>query len=168
MSAPRTLPLFDEKVQPPSWNERMAPGEYAVHYSVNRNAPGMPLTCTVFSSLAESEAHAKEQIAARPDLRCRIYDHHGFARQPIRELRGSSHKGDSEISPRFRRWGGSGLFFGGLILIVLDWSYDFSLSWPAMIGIRMVIPGILLLLTEIVIVLQARHRAQHAKEPAVQ
>jgi hypothetical protein len=33
MNSPRTLPLFDSGAQPASWNERMSPGEYAVHYS---------------------------------------------------------------------------------------------------------------------------------------
>ena len=163
MAAPRTLPLFDEKAQPSSWNERMTPGEYAVHYSNFAGSSTVP-TCTIFSSLPEAEAYARQQIAQRPDLRCRIYDHHGFIGQPIREFTGTSYKGDSDISPRFRRWTGSILFFGGLILIIVDWIHDFSLSWPAMIGIRMFFPGLILLITEAVIVIYARRKAGHANE----
>jgi hypothetical protein len=160
MGSSRVLPLFDEKVQPASWNERMTPGEYAVHYSEHDGLP----TCTVFGSLAEAEAHAKEQIAQRPTLRCRIYDHQGFVGKPILELRGESYKGDSEMSPRFRRWAGSILFFGGALLILLDWSHDFSLSWPAMIGIRMIIPGLFLLLTEVLIVIYARMKSERGRQ----
>jgi hypothetical protein len=136
----------------------MAPGEYAVHYSEESGPP----SCTVFGSLVEAEAYAMEQVAQRPTLRCRIYDHQGFIGKPIQELRGNTYKGDSDMSPRFRRWAGSTLLFGGLILIILDWSHDFSLSWPAMIGIRMFFPGLFLLATEAFIVLYAKNKNEHA------
>jgi hypothetical protein len=160
MGSPRTLPLFEERAQPQSWNERMAVGEYAVHYSSFDSDPGIPPSCTVFSTLAEAEAYATEQIAQRPTLRCRIYDHQGFVGQPIREFRGSGYKDKNDISPRFRRWAGSGLFFGGLILTLVDWAHDFSLSWPAMIGTRMLVPGLILLMTEAVILL-AKRKSDH-------
>jgi hypothetical protein len=162
MGHSRTLPLFDPKVQPSSWNERMQPGEYAVHYSsfesgTLENGP----YCTVFNTLAEAEQYAKEQVSLKPALRCRIYDHRGLARQPIRETRGTQHVGESEISPRFRRWGGSILFFGGLALVILDWSTDFSLTWPATIGVRMLIPGLILLVMEVALTLHAKRKAAH-------
>jgi hypothetical protein len=158
MRHPRTLPLFDERAQPASWAERMTPGEYAVHYSSFDKARGSGPSCTVLGSLAEAEAYAKEQVEQRPALRCRIYDHQGFIGQPIREFRGSSFKGGSEMSSRFRRWFGSGLFLGGLALIGLDWSRDFTLSWPAMIGIRLFFPGLFLILTEMVLILLRRRK----------
>jgi hypothetical protein len=158
MSSPRLLPLFDERAQPQSWNERMTAGEYAVHYSRFEGVPGTPPSCTVFSSLAEAEAYAKEYVAQRPTLRCRIYDHQGLTGRPIREFRGNSYKGESELSPRFRRWAGSGLFFGGVILVIVDWIQDFKLSWPAMIGTRVLFPGLILLVTEAVIVLHTKRK----------
>lgn len=161
MSTPRTLPLFDETAQPSSWNERMSVGEYAVHYSNFVGAGTTVPTCTVFGSLAEAEAHARQEVAQRPDLRCRIYDHQGFVGKPIREVTGARYKGDSDISPRFRRWVGSVLFFGGIILILVDWSHDFSLSWPAMVGVRMVFPGLILLITEVLIVFYAKRKNEH-------
>jgi len=142
----------------------MTSTEYAVLYSgtqpvptgpQNGTPPGGPV-CTVFSNLAEAEEYATQQVAIVPTLRCRIYDHQGLAVQPVREIRGSQHKGDSEITARFRRWAGSILFFGGLALIALDWSLDFSLSWPATIGVRMFPVGLVLLVTELVIVITAR------------
>jgi hypothetical protein len=158
MGPARTLPLFDERAQPSSWNERMAAGEYAVHYSSFIGAPGTAPSCTIFGSLEEAEAHAREQIAQRPDLRCRIYDHEGFVGPPIREFSGSSYKGESGISARFRRWVGSVLFLGGLILMIVDWTHDFTLTWPATIGTRLLIPGVILLVTEAVFVLHARRK----------
>jgi hypothetical protein len=164
MAQSRTLLLFDPDVQPQCWNERMSPGEYAVLYSSNQIAPsseGAPVGgpfCIVFSTLAEAEEHANQQVALLPTLRCRIYDHQGLGREPVREIRGSEYKGESEISSRFRRWGGSVLFFGGLGLTILDWSRDFSLSWPAMIGTRMMPVGLILLVIEVATTFEARRK----------
>ena len=167
MAQSRTLLLFDPTAQPQCWNERMAPGEYAVLYSsLQPNISGHhdgPF-CTVFNSLPEAEEHAAQQIALVPTLRCRIYDHHGLGGNPTREIRGSQYKGDSEISARFRRWCGSILFFGGIALVVLDWSRDFDLSWPATVGIRMIPVGLILLLTEFVIVITARRNKRSNKQ----
>jgi hypothetical protein len=162
MSSPRLLPLFDERAQPQSWNERMTAGEYAVHYSSFEGVPGTPPSCTVFSSLAEAEAYAKKYVAQRPTLRCRIYIIRGCPAGQFVSFRGNSYKGESELSPRFRRWAGSGLFFGGVILVIVDWSQDFKLSWPAMIGTRMLFPGLILLVTEAVIVLHANRKNAQA------
>jgi hypothetical protein len=163
MAPSRTLLLFDPNAQPQCWNERMISSEYAVLYSHQpvpshhpNGTPAAGPTCTVFSTLAEAEEHATQQVTLIPTLRCRIYDHQGLAVQPVREIGGSQYKGESEISARFRRWAGSILFFGGLALIVLDWSTDFKLSWPATIGMRMFPVGLVLLVTELVIVITAR------------
>jgi hypothetical protein len=75
MNPPRTLPLFDSGEQPASWNERMSPGEYAVHYSsFDSSALQTGPTCTILASLADAEEYAKAQVALKPTLRCRIYD----------------------------------------------------------------------------------------------
>jgi len=142
----------------------MAENEYAVHYSNFGDSPNASPFCTIFSNLAEAETYAKEQIAKRPDLRCRIYDHRGLVGKPIREFKGSSYKGDSDLSPRFRRWVGSVLFFGGLILTIVDWRVDFRFLWPSMLGTRMILPGLLLLLTEAIIVFYARYKKEHTGE----
>ena len=160
MSSPRTLPLFDERAHPASWNERMVPGEFAVHYSSFDEASRATPTCTVFATLADAEAHANQQVADRPHLRCRIYDHHGFASQPIRELSGARHQAEPEMSPRFRRWVGSVLLFLGILLTAIDWAHDFKFSWPAMVGTRLLIPGLLLLFIEAMVILYARQKGQ--------
>jgi hypothetical protein len=159
MGPPRTLPLFDGGAQPSSWNERMTAGEYAVHCS--SFAPDESPSCTVLGSLAEAEDFAREQVALRPEIRCRIYDHHGFIGAPIREISGRDYKGESFISARFRRWVGSVLFLGGAGLLAVDWMQDFRLNWPSLIGARMLLPGLVLVMTEIVIVLNARNKSRH-------
>jgi hypothetical protein len=164
MAQSRTLLLFDPNAQPQSWNERMTSTEYAVLYSGIQpvpsdhrdDTPKSGPVCTVFSTLAEAEEHAAQQVALIPTLRCRIYDHQGLAVQPIREIRGTQHKGDSEISARFRRIAGAILFFGGLALLILDWSSNFNLTWPATIGIRLIPAGLVLLVTELVIIITKR------------
>jgi hypothetical protein len=167
MTLPRTLLLFDPGARPQSWNERMGLGEYAVLYS---EAPqgvvglGGPV-CTVFGTLAEAEAHAAEQVVRQPGMRCRIYDADGLAKPPVREVRGSGYKAEGEISARFRRWGGSLLFFGGLGLIVLDWSKGFRMSWPALVGARMLPVGLVLVVTEGVIQLEARRKRRRGNSP---
>ena len=160
----RTLPLYDERVHPSTWNERMKPGEYAVHYSSFQGPGAVSPYCTVFGSLAEAEAHAASETSRRPELRCRVYDHEGLGRQPLREFKGSGYKEEAGIGLRFRRWGRSVLFFGGLILTIIDWRSDFELSWPAMIGTRLLAPGLVLLVTEAVIVITAKHRRMPADE----
>jgi hypothetical protein len=133
----------------------MAPGEYAVHYSTSdHNGPGA--VCTVFPTIAEAEAHAAAHIQLHPNQRCRIYDHDGFIGAPIRELRGASYRGERDLSPRFRRWAGSILFFGGLALTLFDWSLNFRIYWAALIGTLVILPGLFLLVVEAVLILQAR------------
>ncbi len=161
MSEPRPLLLFEKDVQPSSWNERMAAGEYAVHASAEEEGRSQQgPSCLVFESLPEAEAYAREQSVSKPELRYRIYDHQGFIGKPVSEFRGNRHKGGSEISARFRRWMGGGLFFGGMALVIYDWRFDFAKTWPATIGFRLLLPGLFLLVTEVVLVLVARRKAR--------
>lgn len=139
----------------------MLAGEYAVHASAE--AEGLSAqgpSCLVFGSLEEAEAYARQRAAAQPRLRLRIYDHQGFVGKPVLEVRGEQHRGESEISARFRRWMGSALFLGGAALVLYDWSTDFAKTWPATIGFRLVLPGLFLLLTELVLVLVARRKVR--------
>ncbi len=159
MANPRQLPLFDGRQTPGTWNERMLPGEYAVHYS-SFDAPNTTPYCTIFSTISEAIDHASQQVSHRPSLRCTIYDHQGLIGPPLREIRGAEFKEPSAITARFRRWLGSILFFGGVGFIAYDWINDFRFSWPAMIGIRMIFPGLILLVTEAIILLYARRNGR--------
>jgi hypothetical protein len=165
---PRQLPLEDDSLIRGVWNQRMVPGEQAVHYSSYQAAGYSGPYCTVLGSLDEAVTYAQKQVKQRPDLRCTIYNHRGFVGAPLADIRGCEFKDKSALSPRFRRWAGSILFFGGLILTILDWRSDFELSWPAMIGTRVIFPGFGLLLIEVFAQLNARRgrKRLQAKEIA--
>jgi hypothetical protein len=158
MEHPRDLPLYDDSLKRGTWNERMVPGEYAVHYSSFIADGYNGLFCTILGSLNDAVDYAQQQVQQRPDLRCTIYNHDGFVGAPVEDIRGREFKDKDSLSPRFRRWVGAILFFGGLILTIVDWWTDFALSWPAMIGTRMIIPGFGLLLMDIFITLNERHK----------
>jgi hypothetical protein len=168
MSPARTLPLFDPRARPQSWNERMAPGEYATLYSnlqvgsdPNRPTEDGPF-CPVFSSLEEAEQDAQRQVVLLPALCCRIYDHHGLGRQPIREICGKEYKGEESLSGRFRRGWGYSLLAGGVVLTIVDWRADWALLWPAMFGTRMIPAGLFLLGTDLIIHIEAKRRQRRA------
>jgi len=137
----------------------MANGEYAVHFSGFEDVPeGTPPFCLVFRSVEDAEAYATAEVARRPGLRCRVYDHDGLAGAPLRELRGRDFRDSSDISPHFRRWGGWVLFGGGLLLFCADWIVDFRWLWPSMVGSRMILPGAVLVVTDVFIWIYERHR----------
>jgi hypothetical protein len=153
---PRDVPLFEASARQGAWNERMTAGEYAVHYSNLEESDGTQPYCTVFGTLDDAETYAQQQVKARPSLRCTIYDHRGLIGAPVRDIRGDGFKDEDALLPRLRRWMGSVLFFGGLILIVVDWSTGFRLDWPSIIGNRIAPIGLILLFTEAMIALHAR------------
>jgi len=137
----------------------MEAGEYAVHYSsFPAEYTGAPY-CDVFPSLADAEAYANGYVSLHTDVRCRVYDPHGMVGAPLFEVPGKSYKGESNLS-QFRRWVGGVLFVVGSILFAVDVVEDYRLLWPSTIGSRMLIPGALLLLTEGLVVLTARHNAK--------
>ena len=72
------------------------------------------------------------------------------------EVRGAKYVPESDITPRFRRWGGAILFFVGMILTLVDWSANFKFGWPSMLGTRMLLPGLVLLFIEAMVVMNAR------------
>jgi hypothetical protein len=157
MTTPIDIPLYDPKARPASWNERMCEGQYAVHYSAFYGTENG--YCTVCDSVAEAVAYAREQVAQHPALRCMIYDVHGFVGAPIKEIRGTDFKDRGEISSRFRRWLGGILFVGGGTLAGYDWSHDFYYMWPSTLGTRMLLPGLILLMTEGIVMLYARRKS---------
>lgn len=129
----------------------MSADEFAVHYSHRH-------TCDIFSSLAEAEAFAAEQIAREPNLRCRIYDHHGLGKAPLKELRGGDFRGDKDFSPKVRLALGLGLFGTGSILFAFDWVNDFRYTWPGVLGSRLVVPGLIVLVTDGIFRLNEWHK----------
>jgi hypothetical protein len=153
------ISLFDPAAEPQCWSDRMSVGEYAVHYSFESYDSGTGPTCTVFESLGDAESHARSEISLHPAMRCRIFTHEGLGLPPVCSLCGADYRDKDGLSAKFRRWTGGLLFFGGLSLLALDWTYDFRLSWPGTIGARALPVGLILLLTEFVIVWEARRRS---------
>jgi hypothetical protein len=174
MAEPRILLLFDPKATPQSWNERMAPGEYAVLYSnlqppleggsTNGFSSADPV-CVVFDDLRAAEEYATRQVAQYPKLRCRIYDHHGLGGGPVKEIAGAEGRDRNEISSRFRRWFGGGLLVAGVALGLAEWRSDFTLNWAGMVGARVGPVGVILLITELAIVLEARRKRRREERP---
>ena len=121
--------------------------------------------CVVFSSLAAAGDFAAQQVALSPRLRCRIYDHHGLANPPLRELTGAEFKHESDLSPRLRRWIGSILLFGGMILFAIDWLADFRYGWPSMVGSRTIPTGLVLLFIDAGILLNRAQQRRKEQKP---
>jgi hypothetical protein len=88
-----------------------------------------------------------------------VYDAHGIVGAPLFEVAGKDYKGESNLST-FRRWVGGVLFVVGSILFSIDVVQDYRLLWPSTIGSRMALPGAVLLLTEGLVMLTARHNAK--------
>lgn len=135
----------------------MAAGEYAVHFSKSAGEIDAR-TCAVLPSLSDAESFAREQVAIHSALLCRIFDHQGFIGAPALEVAGKDYKGHNDITPRFRRWAGSLLFVGGSGLFLTDWVANFRFDWPSVLGSRLMIPGLVLLVTEALVLLHNRRR----------
>jgi hypothetical protein len=54
------------------------------------------------------------------------------------------------------------LFGVGSVLTIIDWSVDFRLGWPAMIGTRMALGGLTVLVIEGLVMLHALQVARNA------
>jgi len=143
----------------------MGEGDYAVHFSEfeTPEASAAPY-CFVFDSLADAAEFSEAEVALRPKLRCRIYDHHGLGNPPVREVKGREFHDKTDISPTFRRWGGGILFVGGALLFCADWIVGFRWLWPSMVGSRMILPGAVLVITELFVQLHERSKRRQAAE----
>lgn len=151
----------------------MTDGEFALFYdgvavplSISRDDIGLSTPfCSIFSSRERAEQFARQQVAAYPALRCRLFDHDGLGRPPLMEVRGAAYKGESEITPRIRRWLGGGLFVSGAVLTLVDWRVDFRYMWASTLGTRLMVPGGTLLVVEAAYQLNAaqkRRKEAHA------
>lgn len=160
MADPRILPLYDPNATPSGWNERMAPGEFAVHFSHRRSAGPNSTACAVFPSLAAAQAFAASEVAAHPDLRCRIYDHRGFVGAPLAELTGPGFKGERDLPPRARLGLALLLLLTGAALVAYDALHGFGIGWPFLLGGSLMLPGTVLLLFELLRLLDRRHKAR--------
>lgn len=139
----------------------MADGEAAVLFTGDRpeelNGTETPDAgfCVVAGSLAEGEQYAREAVAAQPKMIARIYDRRGMVGAPLAEFAGSQ-ANRSEISAKFRRWGGGSLFVVGVLLGAAELISGMRINWAGMLAARLIPVGVILLLTELGLVLGAR------------
>jgi hypothetical protein len=161
-SKAKWVPIYDAAAGAGSWNERMAAGEYAVHFSQSIGDVDSR-SCAILPSLTEAESFAREQVLLHPTLQCRVFDHQGFIGPPAMEIAGKAYRGHNDITPRFRRWVGSLLFCSGSILFVTDWVANFRFDWPSVLGSRLMIPGLILLVTEALVMLHNRRDLARVK-----
>jgi hypothetical protein len=154
----RSIPLFDVRAQPPSWTDRMTDGEYAVMTADARTGSPCLLDGTpvrdvnaalvyVFANVADAEVWSREQVARLRELRCRIYDTHGLANQPI-DIRDPRYEKHDGFGRKTSLWIGVGLFIVGAVLVTVDVLSDWRLLWPSTIGTRLLPAGLLLIVTE--------------------
>jgi hypothetical protein len=158
MEALRTVPVFDAQSVPQSWNSRMQAGEAAVMLADARTGSPVRLDGSavmdvnaadvfLFANAVVAEAWSRAQVQRLPELRCRIYDHHGLADQPL-EIKDPRYQKHDGFSRKTSVHIGLGLLGTGVTLCVAEWISDFHLSWAAMIGARLLPVGLLLLVTE--------------------
>src|SRR5450631_2096400 len=63
---------------------------------------------------------------------------------------------------------GYGLFLGGAVLFMVDWHADFCLLWPAMFAARLMPIGLLHLVTELAISIEARRKKRHEERSPIE
>jgi hypothetical protein len=139
----------------------MAEAEFAVLFSGDRPetvegepAPDVPF-CVVASDMAGAERFAREAVVQHPTMIARVYDRRGMVGAPLFEAAGAK-ANRSEISAKFRRWAGGGLFGVGAALGLAEIISGFTINWAGMLAARLLPVGVVLLLTEAAIVVGAR------------
>ena len=139
----------------------MAEGEFAVLFSGDRPGtvegeptPEVPF-CVVAADMVNAERYANEAVVQHPEMIARVYDRRGMVGAPLFEAHGAK-ANRSEISARFRRWAGGGLFGVGAALGLAEIISGFTINWAGMLAARLLPVGVVLLLTEAAIVVSAR------------
>jgi hypothetical protein len=139
----------------------MSEGEFAVLFSGDRPAtvegestPEGPF-CVVAADMVAAERYANEAVVQHPEMIARVFDRRGMVGAPLFEAHGSK-ANRNEISARFRRWAGGGLFITGAALGLAEIISGFSINWAGMLAARLLPVGVVLLLTEAAIVLSSR------------
>lgn len=146
----------------------MAESEFAVLFTGDRpfevegvETPDAPF-CVVAESRDDAEAFARAQVVEYPQMIARIYDRRGMVGAPLAEFAGAK-ANRSEISAKFRRWAGGGLFGAGVLLGAAELISGMRINWAGMLAARLVPVGVVLLLTEFGIVMGARREQKRKR-----
>lgn len=159
MESVRILPLYDASFRPPTWNERMRIGDFAVLFATRQPAdldPALGTVAVLFESRDEAEAYARRETAKEPYLRCSIYDSRGMGAPPLAVIAGARGADTSFLSSKFRLWIGGICLAVGIALGFAEIQSGMSLTWAGLIGSRIGPIGVVLLLTELGVRLSER------------
>jgi hypothetical protein len=132
MGSVRILPLYDASVRPPTWNERMRIGDFAVLFANGQPPdldPAMGAVAVLFESRDEAEAYARRETAKEPYLRCCIYDSRGLGAPPLAVIAGDRGADTNFLSSKFRLWTGGICLTVGMALGLAEILSGMSLTW---------------------------------------
>jgi hypothetical protein len=102
-------------------------------------------TFVLFDSLDEAKRFCEAAVKEHPSICAELFDQQGRAKEPLMVVVDASvaEKGElSATSVRKRRLWACALFCGGGSLVVWDWSKEWDLSWPAVLGFNMIFVGL--------------------------
>ena len=156
--APREFRIYD-KSRAGGWTSLVGPTQCAVLFKDFETAApvsyrGEPFqkmsdcTFVLFDRLDEAKSFCEAQVKRHPSMCAEIFDHEGRAKEPLAVVMDASvaEKGElSASSVRKRRIWAATLFCAGAPLIAYDWSKEWDLIWPAVLGINMTVVGLRLL-----------------------
>src|ERR1700761_4574703 len=102
-------------------------------------------TFVLFDSFWEAKTFCEAQVKQHPFMCAEIFDHQGRSKEPLAVIVDATvgEKGElSATSVRKRKLWACALFCGGGSLVVWDWSKEWDLSWPAVLGFNMIFVGL--------------------------
>jgi hypothetical protein len=157
-AAPREFKIYD-KSRAGDWTSLVGPTQCAAIFKDFETASpvsyrGEPFhkmsDCTflLFDRLEEARSFCEAQVKQHPSMCAEIFDHQGRAKEPLLVVVDPSvaEKGElSATSVRKRKIWAIVLFCVGAPLVVYDWTNDWDLIWPAVLGINMTVVGLRLL-----------------------
>jgi hypothetical protein len=170
----RSILIYDLNARPPSWSDRMLPGEFAVLCEDARTgAPKQPdntiapsdarQICTVFATRAEAEAFARSQVEQFPAMRCVVFDNEGRGRPPLLTVNRPEFAPRGEIGPKMRRWVGGVCLAAGILLAVWEIAHDYATIWAGTLAIRLLPIAAVFLGTELVLWIQAKRTRRNLR-----
>jgi hypothetical protein len=99
----------------------------------------------LFDRLDEAKYFCEQAVKKTPSICAEIFDHQGRAKAPLLVVMDPSVAEKEELSAssvRQRRVWALTLLCGGAPLIAYDWSKDWDLIWPAVLGFNIIIAGL--------------------------
>jgi hypothetical protein len=157
-TTPREFKIHD-KNRTGDWMSLVGPKQCAAFFKdFKTSAPvsyrGEPFAtmsdCTfvLFDRLDEAKRFCEAQVKEHPMICAEVFDHEGRAKEPLMVVIDESLAEKAELSQssaRRRKIWAIALFCFGLPLIAYDWSKDWDLIWPAVLGFNMIIVALRLL-----------------------